>query len=75
MYIVLETQTYIDGTVGTLINTYTDTNEAESNYHRVLMAAAISTVPIHTAFMLTDSGQIIKSESYKHEIKSEEPEE
>lgn len=75
MYIILETQTYTDGTVGTLINTYTDINEAESNYHKVLMAAAISTIPIHTAFMLTDSGQIIKSESYKHEIKPEEPEE
>ena len=67
MYIILETQTNSDGTVGTLINSYEDRNAAESKYHQVLMSAAISELPLHAAFMLTDGGYTIKSEVYKHE--------
>ena len=71
MYIILELQTNADGTVGTLINAYADKNEAESQYHRVLMSAAISSLPMHTAFMLTADGYVVKSECYKHEVESE----
>lgn len=71
MYIILELQTDADGTIGTLINTYTDKNEAESQYHRILMSAAVSALPMHTAFMLTADGYVIKSECYRHEIESE----
>ena len=71
MYLILEVQVNADGTVGTLINSYADKNEAESNYHRVLMAAAVSELPTHTAYMLTDYGYTIKSESYTHESEAE----
>ena len=74
MYIILELQTYNDGTVGTLINSYADKNEAESQYHRVLMAAAISDVPLHTCFMLTPDGYTIKSECYRHEVEETQDE-
>ena len=67
-YIILEAQTNTDGTVGTLINSYTDKNEAESKYHQVLSAAAISSIPIHTAFMLTAEGQVLRSECYRHDV-------
>ena len=67
MYIILETQTYNDGTVGTLINSFSERNAAESKYHQVLAAAAISQLPRHCAFMLTDEGYTIKSEFYTHE--------
>lgn len=67
MFIVLETQTYNDGTVGTIIDNFEERNAAESKYHTVLAAAAVSTVPLHTAFMLTDEGYTIKSECYRHE--------
>ena len=67
MYIILETQTNANGTVGTLINSYEDRNAAESKYHQVLSAAAISQLPRHCAFMLTDEGYTIKSEFYVHE--------
>lgn len=67
MYIILETQTNANGTVGTLINSYEDRNAAESKYHQVLAAAAISQLPRHCAFMLTDEGYTIKSEFYVHE--------
>lgn len=72
MYIILETQTNANGTVGTLINTYTDRNAAESKYHTVLAAAAISELPLHCAFMLTDEGYLIKSEVYRHTITEEQ---
>lgn len=76
MYIVLETQTYTNGTVGTLIETFSDKNAAESKYHTVLAAAAISQLPKHCAFMLDDSARLIKSEVYFHEVlpEPEEPE-
>lgn len=74
LYIILETQTYNDGNVGTLINSYADKNEAESQYHKVLMAAAISNVPMHTCFMLTPDGYVIKSECYRHEAEEAQDE-
>ena len=70
MYIILETQTYENGTVGTLIDSFENRNAAESKYHTVLAAAAISNLPLHCAFMLTDEGYTIKSECYR----GEEPE-
>lgn len=66
MYIVLETQTDTNGTVGTLITSYENRNDAESKYHNILTAAAISEVPLHYAFLLTDEGYTIKSEGYDH---------
>ena len=73
-YLILEVQVNADGTVGTVINSYTDKNVAESNYHRVLMAAAISSLPVHTAYMLTESGQTLKSECYIHDVSESEAE-
>lgn len=68
MYIILETQTNANGTVGTLIDSYENRNAAESKYHNVLAAAAISQLPLHCAFMLTDEGYTIKSEAYRHDV-------
>lgn len=67
-YIVLETQTSTDGTVATLIETFSDRNAAESKYHTVLAAAAISQLPKHCAFMLDDSARLLKSEVYIHDV-------
>ena len=72
MYIILETQTNTDGSLGTLINQYEDRNAAESKYHQVLSSAAISELPHHCAFMLSDEGFVIKSECYTHEVTSNE---
>jgi hypothetical protein len=55
-------------TVATLVNSYTDRAQAESKYHQVLQAAAVSSVPIHSAVMLTNEGYYVKSESYNHEV-------
>ena len=66
MYIVLETQTNSEGQVATLINQFEDEFAADSKFHQILASAAISDIPIHTAFILTDDGRAIRAESYKH---------
>lgn len=66
MYIVVEIQT--STTVATLVNSYEDRNQAESKYHQILTAAALSSVPKHSAVLMNDVGQIIKNETYIHEV-------
>ena len=64
MYIVIEIQT--DKTSAVLATAYEDRLEAESKYHTILSFAAKSTVPIHSASMLTEDGTLIKNDSYNH---------
>lgn len=66
MYIVIEIQT--SNTVATLVNSYEDRNQAESKYHQILTAAALSSVPKHSAVLMNDEGQTIKDETYIHEV-------
>ena len=66
MYIVIELQTYDNGTVGNIVNKYDTLNEAESKWHSVLAAAAVSTLPVHAAVILTNAGTLIRSEYFMH---------
>lgn len=66
MYIVLEIQA--SDTIATTINSYEDRNTAESRYHQILAAAAMSTVPHHSAVLMNEIGDPIKSDSYTHEV-------
>lgn len=65
MFIVIEIQ--VTDQVSTIVNSYTDRLEAESKYHQILTAAAVSDVPKHGAVLLNDEGQRINSECYIHE--------
>lgn len=67
-YIIMELQTYADGTVGTLVETADNYNQAKSVYHQKLASAAISTVPIHAVVILNSDGVVSDQESYKHEV-------
>ena len=67
MFIVFEIQTNTDGTVGTLVTTYTNQNAAESHYHGVLEAAAVSALPVHSCVLMTEEGFQMRREVYKHE--------
>lgn len=73
-YILLECQTNADGSVGNLVSAYDDRNQAESAYHSVLAAAAISSLPIHMAAIMTNEGYVLESRNYKHEQPEPEPE-
>lgn len=66
LFIVIEVQS--DGTAAsTLVNSYADRNQAESKFHQILTAAAVSSVPIHSAVLMTDRGKTLKTETYTHE--------
>ena len=71
-YIVMEIQT--SDSVATIVNPYDERAEAESKYHQILTAAAVSTVPKHGAIMLTDEGERLKGECYYHITPEPEPE-
>lgn len=63
-YIVIEIQTNQDGTVGNIVTTYDSQLEAESKYHTVLSAAAISELPEHAALLFTSQGTVLESKCY-----------
>lgn len=65
-YIVIELQTNTDGTVGNLVYSYTDRNEAEQKYHLILSSAAVSQLPAHAAVLLTGDGRMLASQCYRH---------
>jgi hypothetical protein len=66
MYIVMEIQTNANGTVGTLVTAYDNRDQAESKYHTILAAAAISTLPVHAAVILDEHGLILANGAYEH---------
>lgn len=76
MYLVLEIQTNADGTIGTIITQHATQNEAESKYHTVLAAAAVSNLPAHAAVLMYHLGNVLSAQHYTHEAEPEpEPEE
>ena len=64
-YIVLELQTNAEGAVGTLVTSYTERPQAESKYHSVLAAAAVSALPCHACVLMTNQGAQLESKAYK----------
>ena len=65
-YIVIELQTSQAGVVGNLVFDYDDRNDAEAKYHTILAAAAVSTLKVHAAVMMTSEGDYIAAQAYKH---------
>jgi hypothetical protein len=65
-YVVLEIQTMADGKVACLVTAYDDQMQAESAYHSVLAAAALSKLPRHAAVLLTSDGSVQVSQYYEH---------
>lgn len=65
VYVVIEIQSNNE-TASTLINSYTNRNEADSKFHQILSAAALSSIPTHSAVLLTDTGKMLKNETYEH---------
>ena len=64
-YIVIELQKTGD-TVSHILTTFDTINEAESHYYSILAAAAISSVSVHSAVIITEEGYPLKRECYKH---------
>ena len=66
MYIVMEIQK--GNTVSTIVDSYETLNEAENKYHTILAYAAISSVPKHSAVLLTEEGDYVKHECFEHTV-------
>ena len=75
MYIITEIQTAENGAVGTIVTTKENRNEAESVYHGILAAAAISEVFCHAAVLMSEEGFPLRHECYRHGAPDPEPEE
>ena len=65
-YVVLEIQTMEGGQVACLATPYDGQMQAESSYHTVLAAAALSALPRHAAVLLTSDGSVQASQHYEH---------
>lgn len=65
-FIVIELQTMADGQVANIVTAHDTQNEAESHYHTVLAAAAVSTLPCHAACIISGEGFPVAYACYKH---------
>lgn len=66
-YLVIEIQKFADGTIAVPpIATYDSFFDAMSRYHTILSAAAVSEVPVHSAVVLTETGQQMRLDSFNH---------
>lgn len=76
-YYVYEIQEYADGTYGDLKHIAYDEDpekarlKAESKYHEVLAAAAISDIPCHAVVVVSSDGFPLMHQCYKHEQNQE----
>lgn len=79
-YYIIEIQQYANGEYGHIVHFAYDADaskarlKAESKYHEVLAAAAVSELQSHSATLLTADGRSIMNQCYKHPIVVPEPE-
>lgn len=66
-YIVIELQTMGDGSVANLVTQHASEAEAQSKYHSVLAAAALSDLPCHAAVLMTNDGVTLENRYYERE--------
>lgn len=64
-YLIIEIQVNQDGTVGNLVYSKTDLNEALSTFHSILASAAVSTLRKHTAVVMNENGEFIDRGSFE----------
>ena len=66
MYIVIELQKNAEGVVSNLVTSHNTLAEAESKYHAILAAAAVSQIPVHSAIIVSEEGFPVMHQCYKH---------
>lgn len=66
MFIVIELQKNAEGVVSNIVTAFGTQAEAESHYHTVLAAAAISELPVHSAIIVSEEAFPIMRQCYKH---------
>lgn len=79
-FYIIELQQYANGEYGDIRHVAFDEDpsvarlKAESKYHEVLAAAAISELPSHSATILSSDGRLISTQCYKHTVPEPTPE-
>lgn len=79
-YYIMEIQQYANGEYGHIVHFAYDEDaskarlKAESKYHEVLAAAAVSELQSHAATLLTADGRAIMNQCYKHALPTPEEE-
>lgn len=79
-FYIIEIQQNAAGEFGHLIHWAYDADptkarlKAESKYHEVLAAAAISELQQHSATLIASDGRVIMNQCYRHVIETPEPE-
>ena len=73
-FLCIEIQTNSDGSVGNIVYAYDELNQAESKYHAILSAAAVSELPMHAAVLVRSDGAVLSSMFYDHSEPEPEPE-
>lgn len=76
-FYIVEIQQYADGSYGHIVHYAYDESadkaqlKAESKYHEVLAAAAVSNLPSHAAIMFSAEGFPMLNQCYKHTVQPE----
>lgn len=65
-YIVIELQKNAEGQFSDLVTAHNTLAEAESKYHSILASAAVSTIPVHSAIIVSEEGFPVANKCYKH---------
>lgn len=65
-FIVIEIQT--GDKVATIVDSYDTENEALAKYYSILAAAAVGSVPCHSAVIMHEDGMVVKNECIRHEV-------
>ena len=71
-FIVTEIQTS-NGVSSVLTSTHADLQEAYSKYYTILGFAAVSNIECHAASLMTETGEHIKHDVFRHEVPKPEP--
>lgn len=71
-FIVMEIQNNAE-TTATIVNTYDTYLSAQNAYHNILASAAVSTVEMHGAVILTSEGVEQEYRMYSHIAETPEP--
>lgn len=72
MYYIIEIQNSAPDAYAHIVHTAETRNRAESTYHQVLAAAAVSGLPCHSATLIDGRGRLVMSCYYAHEAEEAE---
>ncbi len=71
-YLVIEVQKFDSGAITSPVTAHDTLNGANAKYHQVLASAAVSSLPVHSAAIITEEGAFVKGECFTHEAEAQE---